>query len=141
MKPVEMLIVEDNWGDVVLIKEAMKEAGLSYNVTVANDGVEAMEFLHRSGKYSEVPRPDLIVLDLKLPRKNGREVFDEIKPDPELSKIPLIFLSSSKSELEIARAYGLPAECYIAKPGTFDGYINLVKAIDAFRQKATKEKS
>jgi CheY-like chemotaxis protein len=139
MKPVEVLMIEDNRGDVVLVQAAMEKVGLSHNVTVVNDGAEALEFLHRRGPYAEAPRPDLVLLDLKLPRKNGREVLDEILPDPVLRAIPLVLLSSSTSELKHARSFGLPEECYAEKPSTYQGFIDLVRAVEAFRCKAAKE--
>jgi len=138
MRPVEVLMVEDNRGDVVLVETAIERAGLPYHVSVVSDGVEAVEFLHRRGKYAEAPRPELITLDLKLPRKNGCEVLEEIRPDPDLRAIPLVLLSSSSSELRRARSYGLPAECYLVKPSTFQGFVELVQAIEAFRCKALK---
>lgn len=140
MKPVEVLMIEDNRGDVVLVETAIERAGLPYHVTVVSDGAEAVEFLQRRGKYAQSPRPELILLDLKLPRKNGCEVLDEIRPDPLVREIPLVLLSSSKSELKRARSYELPAECYLEKPGTFQGFVELVRAIEAFRCHALKEK-
>jgi CheY-like chemotaxis protein len=140
MKPVEVLMIEDNPGDVVLVQAAMEKAGVAHHVTVVSDGAEAVDFLHRRGRYAQAIRPDLILLDLKLPRKNGREVLDEIRPDPVLRAIPLVLLSSSKSELKHARSYDLPAECYIEKPTTYPGYVELVQAIEAFRCKAVNGK-
>ena len=140
MNPVEVLMVEDNRGDVVLIETAIERVGLPYHVTVVSDGAAAVEYLYRRGKYAESPRPGLITLDLKLPRKNGYEVLEEIRRDPELRDIPLVLLSSSNSELKRARSYGLPAECYLVKPGTFQGFVELVQAIEAFRCKAVGEK-
>ncbi len=139
MKAVEVLMIEDNRGDVVLVQTAVEEAGLPYHVTVVSDGAEAVEFLQRRGKHAEAPRPGLILLDLKLPRKNGCEVLDEIRPDPVVREIPLVLLSSSKSELKRARSFGLPVECYLEKPGTFQGFVELVRAIEAFRRKALEE--
>ncbi len=139
MKPVEVLMIEDNRGDVVLVEAAIEKAGLPYHVTVASDGVEAVEFLHRRGEYAESLRPDLIMLDLKLPRKNGCEVLDEILHDPVVTKIPLVLLSSSKSELKRARSYGLPPECYLEKASTFEDFVELVRAIEAFRCKTLQE--
>jgi two-component system, chemotaxis family, response regulator Rcp1 len=133
LKPVEVLMVEDNPGDVVLVQEAMTQIGLAHHVTVVGDGAEAVDFLHRCGKYTQAPRPDLILLDLKLPRKNGREVLAEIRPDPGLREIPLVLLSSSRSELEIAKSHGLPAQCYLEKPSTYRGFVELVHTIEAFR--------
>ncbi len=138
--PVEVLLVEDNRGDVILIQEAMEHAGLTHAVNVASDGVEAMKFLRRSGKYTHAPRPDLILLDLKLPRKNGREVLAEILPDPTLCTIPVIILSSSRSELELARTYKLPPECYIVKPSTFEGFVELVRTLETLRHRSPEKK-
>ena len=139
MKAVEVLMVEDNQGDVVLVEAAIERAGLPYHVTVVSDGAEAVEFLHRRGKYADSPRPELILLDLKLPRKNGCEVLDEIRLDPLVAAIPLVLLSSSKSELKRSQSYGLPPECYLEKAGTFQGFVELVRAIEAFRRKAVEE--
>ncbi|MGA2034175.1 MAG: response regulator [Thermoguttaceae bacterium] len=140
MKTVEVLMIEDNRGDVVLVQAAIEKAGFPYHVSVVGDGVEAMEFLHRRGKYAESLRPELIMLDLKLPRKNGCEVLDEIRLDPVLGQIPLVLLSSSISELRRARSYGLPAECYLEKASTYQGFVELVRAIEVFRCKAVEEK-
>jgi len=133
MKPVEVLMVEDNRGDVVLVREAMAAAGFEHCLNVVPDGVEAMAYLHRKGPYAHAARPDLVVLDLKLPRKSGREVLDEIRPDPDLNRIPIVILSSSKSELELARSQYRPEERCIAKPSTFGNYVELVKLIETFR--------
>ena len=134
MKTIEVLMVEDNRGDVVLMKEAIRSASLSYNISVAKDGVEAIDFLRRKGMYTEAVRPDLIILDLKLPRKTGMEVLDEIKPDPTLCRIPIVILSSSISELGIARLRKEPPYTCIVKPSTFEGYIELAKTIEVFRK-------
>jgi two-component system, chemotaxis family, response regulator Rcp1 len=133
MKTMKVLMVEDNRGDVVLVQEAMAKAGITFQVHVVPDGVEAMAYLRRQGRYAGATRPDLIVLDLKLPRKTGQEVLAEIQPDAELNGIPLVVLSSSRSELEIARTRGLPGKSCMAKPSTFDGYVALVRAIEQFR--------
>jgi len=139
MKLVEVLMIEDNRGDVVLVEAAIAKAGLPYRVSVVSDGAEAVDFLHRCGKYAGSARPELILLDLKLPRKNGCEVLDEIMLDPQLKKIPLVLLSSSTSELKRARSYELPPECYLEKPGTYQGFVALMQAVEAFRGKAVKE--
>lgn len=139
MKAVEVLMVEDNRGDIVLVEAAIEKAGLPYHVTVVSDGVEAVEFLHRRGKYAESPLPDLIMLDLKLPRKNGCEVLDDILLDPLLVKVPLVLLSSSKSELKRARSFRLPEECCLEKASTYQGYVELMRAIEAFRCKTLQE--
>ena len=140
MMPIEVLMVEDNRGDVVLVEAAIERAGLPYHVTVVSDGVEAVEFLHRRGKYAEAPRPELITLDLKLPRKNGCEVLDEVRPDPLVREIPLVLLSSSKSELKRARSFGLPEECFLEKATTYQGFVELVQAIEAYRCRTIEEK-
>lgn len=134
MKNVEVLIVDDNQGDVVLMQEAMQSSGLKHNINVARDGAEALEYLRLQGKYSAVPRPDLIVLDLKLPRKTGMEVMDDIQLDPALRSIPLVLLSSSRSELGIVQSCKDPRCKCIVKPSTFEGYIDLVRTIETFRK-------
>ena len=139
MKALEVLMIEDNRGDVVLVQTAIEATGLPYHVTVVTDAAEAVEYLHGRGKYAESPRPELILLDLKLPRKNGCEVLDEIRLDPLVAAIPLVLLSSSKSELLRSRSFGLPPECYLEKPGTFQGFVELVRTIEAFRRKAVGE--
>jgi CheY-like chemotaxis protein len=133
-KSVEVLMVEDNRGDVVLMEEAMHKAGLSYHISTVKDGVEAMEYLRRQGEFAGAARPELVILDLKLPRKNGREVLEEIRRDPELCGLRIVILSSSGSELELARADKQLAPKCMVKPNTFKGYIELVKKIDAFRE-------
>ncbi len=132
MRAPNVLLVEDNRGDVVLIREAMEEASLFGEVSIVRDGVESLDFLYRRGTHARAPRPDLIVLDLKLPSKSGREVLDEIRPDPSLGAIPVVLLSSSASELELARSYHLPAECYLVKPGTYEAYLRIVRGIGAY---------
>jgi len=136
MDPVEVLMVEDNPGDVLLLQEAVASVGLAYRIQVVHDGVEAMEYLRTQGEYGGAVRPDLIVLDLKLPRKNGREVLDEIRQDLVLSGIPLVLLSSSRSELEAARSNRLPAGGCMVKPSTFSGYVALAESIESFRRGA-----
>jgi two-component system, chemotaxis family, response regulator Rcp1 len=131
MDTVRVLMVEDNPGDVVLVREALRKAGLHYEMTVVKDGVEATQFL--AGGTGKA-RPDLLILDLKLPRKTGREVLAEILSDPSLDKMPTVILSSSRSELELARALKLPQGSYMLKPSTFKGYLSLVASIEAYRQ-------
>ena len=138
MTPIAVLMVEDNRGDVVLMQEAIQSAGLPYNICVARDGVEALEFLRRQGKCAGAARPDLIMLDLKLPRKTGMEVLDEIELDPMLHNIPIVILSSSRSELSIARLRKEPPYTCMDKPSTFEGYVELVQIIEAFREQAQK---
>ena len=131
-KPIEILLVEDNPGDVRLTIEALKEAKVSNNLHVAVDGVEAMAFLRREGKYAEAPHPDLVLLDLNLPKKDGREVLAEIKSDPALRRIPVVVMTTSKAEEDILRSYDLHANCYITKPVDLDQFITVVKSIEDF---------
>jgi CheY-like chemotaxis protein len=131
-RPVEVLLVEDNPGDVRLTQEALKEGRVMVNLTVAADGVEAMEVLNRKGPYKDKPRPDLILLDLNLPKKNGREVLLEIKADAELRRIPVIVMTTSKAEQDIHRAYNLNANCYITKPVDLDEFLHVVRSIEDF---------
>jgi two-component system response regulator len=130
--PIVVLLVEDSPGDVRLTREAFKDAKVHINLHVASDGTEAMDFLNREGKYSTVPRPDLILLDLNLPKKDGREVLKEIKESPTLKSIPVVILTTSASEADILRSYNLHANCYITKPVGLDGFLEVVKSIDSF---------
>jgi CheY-like chemotaxis protein len=131
-RPIEVLLVEDNPGDVRLTREALKEGKVHNNLHVAPDGVEALAFLRREGRYADAVRPDLILLDLNLPRKSGREVLEEVKGDPALRNIPVVILTSSQAEQDIARAYDLHANCYITKPVDLDQFITVVKSIEDF---------
>ncbi len=131
-QPIEVLLVEDNPGDVRLTREALKEGKVRNNLSVAPDGVEALAFLRRQGRYAGAPRPDLILLDLNLPKKDGREVLEEIKADPALRTIPVVILTTSEAERDIARAYDLHANCYITKPVDLDQFITVVKSIEDF---------
>ena len=129
---VEILLVEDNPGDVRLTLEALKENKILNRFHVATDGVEAMAFLHKEGEYADAQRPDLILLDLNLPKKDGREVLAEIKNDEELRRIPVVILTTSKAEEDIAKTYDLHANCYVTKPVDLDQFIQVVKAIETF---------
>jgi CheY-like chemotaxis protein len=129
---MDVLMIEDNRGDQVLIQEAMAKLGLEHRLTVVRDGVEALKYLRAEEPYAGGARPDLIVLDLKLPRKNGREVLEEIHGAPAWSRIPIVLLSSSRSELELARAIPVPVRRCMVKPNTFAGYVELVRSIEAF---------
>jgi len=129
---IEVLLVEDSPGDVRLTREAFKDAKVHINLHVAPDGVEAMAFLRREGEYANVPRPDLILLDLNLPKKGGREVLEEIKESPTLKSIPVVILTTSASEEDILRSYMLHANCYITKPVGLDGFLKVVHSIDNF---------
>jgi chemotaxis family two-component system response regulator Rcp1 len=130
--PIEVLLVEDSPGDVRLTQEALKDAKVLINLRVASDGREAMAFLKREGEYANVPRPDLILLDLNLPKKDGREVLEEIKESPTLKIIPVVILTTSASEVDILESYRLHANCYITKPVDLEGFLKVVKSIDAF---------
>ena len=131
-RPVEILLVEDNPGDVRLTQEALKEAKILNNLSVIMDGVEAVNFLRRKDKYRDAPRPDLILLDLNLPKKDGREVLEEIKTDLNLKRIPVVVLSVSKATEDITKSYNLHANCYITKPVDLDQFIRVVKSIEEF---------
>jgi CheY-like chemotaxis protein len=131
-RPIEILMVEDNDGDVFLTTEALKSAKIANSVHVVRDGVEALEFLRRQGKFAAAPRPDLILLDLNLPGKDGRQVLSEIKPDPELRAIPVVVLTSSSAEQDVVKSYDLHANCYIVKPVDFAGLMEVVRSIGSF---------
>jgi two-component system, chemotaxis family, response regulator Rcp1 len=130
VKPKNVLLVEDNPADIRLTQEALKEGPVPVDLSVATDGVEAVEFLHRTGKYQNAPRPELILLDLNLPGKNGREVLSEIKNDPDLKRIPVLVMTTSKARQDIARAYSLNANCYITKPIDFEDFIDVMRSIE-----------
>ncbi|HSA89509.1 MAG TPA: response regulator [Burkholderiales bacterium] len=130
--PIEILLVEDNPGDVRLTREALKEGKVYSNLHTVKDGVEAMQFLRRQGKYSSVPRPDIILLDLNLPKKDGREVLQEIKTDDSLKRIPVVVLTTSKAEEDVLRTYNLHANCYVTKPVDLEKFMVVVKTIDVF---------
>ena len=129
---IEVLLVEDSPGDIRLTREAFKEAKVHINLHVASDGVEALSFLKRQGEYAAAPRPDLILLDLNLPKKDGREVLAEIKESPTLKTIPVVILTTSASEEDILRSYLLHANCYITKPVDLAGFLKVVQSIDSF---------
>jgi chemotaxis family two-component system response regulator Rcp1 len=131
-RPVEILLVEDNLGDVGLTRETLKDSKLLNHMSVAENGVEAMAFLRREGKYGNATRPDLILLDLNLPKKDGREVLAEIKTDERLRRIPVVVLTTSSAEQDILKTYDLHANCYITKPVDLDQFIGVVKAIEEF---------
>ena len=131
-KPAELLLVEDNPGDVRLTIEALKEGKLINNLTVVKDGEEAIAALRRQGKYANSACPDLILLDLNLPRKGGLEVLAEIKQDPDLKNIPVVVLTTSQAEQDVVRSYDLHANCYIVKPVDLDQFMNVVQSIGSF---------
>jgi len=130
--PVEILLVEDNPGDERLTREALREGKVYHNLHWVKDGVQAMEFLRRQGKYASVPRPDIVLLDLNLPKKDGREVLEEIKTDEDLKRIPVVILTTSKAEEDVMRTYNLHANCYVTKPVDLEKFIVVVKSIDVF---------
>ena len=132
IKIMDILLVEDNAQDVELIEEAFADSKLHLKLHVASDGVEAMKFLRRQDNYAEATCPDVILLDLNLPRKSGREVLEEIKSDPQLKQIPVVILTSSKNDEDICRAYNLHANCYVTKPVDFDQFIKVVRSIEDF---------
>jgi CheY-like chemotaxis protein len=129
---LQVLLVEDNPGDVRLTREAFKDAKVHLDLNVVGDGVEAMEFLYQHGTYADSPRPDLILLDLNLPRKDGRDVLAEIKGDPSLKTIPVVILTTSASDVDVESSYLLHANCYISKPVDMDGFLKVVRSIDDF---------
>jgi CheY-like chemotaxis protein len=130
--PLQVLLVEDNAGDVRLTKEAFRDANMSIEFHVACDGVEAMAFLRREGAHLKAPRPDLILLDLNLPKMDGREVLSEIKDDDDLKSIPTVILTTSEADVDISKSYQLQANCYLSKPVQLDAFESLVKSITEF---------
>jgi chemotaxis family two-component system response regulator Rcp1 len=132
MNPINVLLVEDSPTDVLLTQEALESAKLLTELHVVEDGVEAVAFLRQEGKYANARRPDLILLDLNLPKKDGREVLAEIKSDPRLRLIPVVVMTVSKAEEDILKAYGLHANCYVTKPVHFESFVEVVRAIESF---------
>jgi two-component system, chemotaxis family, response regulator Rcp1 len=130
--PIEILLVEDSPGDVRLTREALRDAKVQNTLHVVADGIDATAFLSREGKYAYAPRPDLILLDLNLPKKSGREVLEEIKLDPNLKSIPVVVLTTSSADEDILRSYQLHANCYITKPVDLEQFLKVVKSIDNF---------
>jgi chemotaxis family two-component system response regulator Rcp1 len=131
-KPIEILLVEDSPDDACLTIEALKDGKVRNQVSHVEDGEEALHFLRRSGKYAQAPRPDLVLLDLCLPRKNGREVLEEIKRDPELRRIPVVIMTTVDDREEIREAYNRHANCYVNKPVDLDEFIGVVRSIEDF---------
>ncbi len=130
--PIEMLLVEDNPDDVDLTIEALEDTKIANRLHVVTDGVAALSFLHREGKYAQAPRPALILLDLNLPKKDGREVLADIKADPVLRRIPVVVLTTSSAEEDIKRVYDMHANCYITKPVDFEQFVQVIHAIENF---------
>jgi len=131
-KPIDILLVEDNPGDVRLAQEVFKEAKVANDLHVVYDGVEALAFLRREGQYKDAARPDIILLDLNLPKKSGHEVLMEIKSDDKLKRIPVVILTVSKDEEDVIKSYNLYANCFITKPVDLNQFLNVVKAIEDF---------
>jgi CheY-like chemotaxis protein len=131
-RPIEILLVEDSPSDTDLTVEALAAAKVTNRLSIVEDGVQAMEFLHREGQYAQAPRPDLILLDLNLPRKDGREVLAEIRSDEKLTSIPVVVLTTSQAEQDVMRAYTLHANCYITKPVDFRQFLEVIEAIEGF---------
>lgn len=131
-EPIGILLVEDNRGDSRLAVEALKDSKVRNTLYVVEDGIEAMDFLYKRGKYSSSPRPDLILLDLNLPRKDGRQVLAEIKADPDLKRIPVVILTISKAEEDVLKTYNLHANCFIIKPLDLSQFVKVVKSIEDF---------
>jgi len=131
-KPVEILLVEDNPGDVRLTQEAFKEGKIKNNLYVVGDGIGAMEFLRNEGEYSDAPCPDLVLLDLNMPRKGGREVLEEMKADEDLKRIPVVILTTSEAEQDILRSYDMQANCFITKPVDVMQFFRIIHYIEDF---------
>ncbi len=131
-RPIEVLLVEDDEGDVVMTREALDEGKVLNRLHVAADGVEAIEYLRREGKHAEAPRPDLILLDLNLPRRDGRQVLAEVKGDEDLRRIPVVVLTTSEAEEDILRSYDLHANAYVTKPVDFERFVQVIQQIDEF---------
>lgn len=132
-QPVEILLAEDNPGDVKLTQKAFEEGNIANNLHVVNDGVEALAFLRQEGEYADMPRPDLILLDLNMPRKDGKDVLRELKDDDDdLHRIPVVVLTSSEAEEDVIRSYDLNANAYLTKPIGFDGFIEIVNRLEEF---------
>jgi CheY-like chemotaxis protein len=131
-KPIEILLVEDNPGDIQLTRIALEDNKMNINLSVAEDGVEALEFLRKEGKYTDAPHPDLVLLDLNLPKKDGREVLAQMKADPVFKRIPVVILTTSQAEEDVLKAYNLCANCYITKPVDLDQFVKIVRSIESF---------
>ena len=131
-QPIEILLVEDNPGDVRLTREALREGKVHNRLSVVGDGVEAMAFLRREGSYADAPTPELILLDLNLPRKDGREVLAEIKGDEKLKLIPVVVLTTSDAEQDVLRSYNLHANCYVTKPVVLERFLEIVRTLEDF---------
>ncbi len=132
IRPIEILLVEDNPGDVRLTREALADAKVANHLGVASDGIDALQYLRRTGKHKDAIRPDLILLDLNLPKKDGRQVLDEIKADPDLRRIPVVVITSSEAEQDIVKSYDLHANCYVSKPLDLSQFVRVVRSVEDF---------
>jgi chemotaxis family two-component system response regulator Rcp1 len=132
IRPIDILLIEDNLGDIDLAREALGTGKLHNSLHVVQDGVAAMDFLNRKGKYVDSPRPDLIILDLNLPKKDGRQVLAEIKEDESLKRIPVVILTTSRAEEDVLKTYNLHANCYITKPIDMKQFLHVVRSIEEF---------
>ena len=131
-RPIDILLVEDDPGDVLITKEALEHSKVTNSLHIVDDGEQALAYLRHEGEYADSTRPDLILLDLNLPRRDGREVLAEVKADPELRRIPVVVLTTSKAEEDVLRSYDLHANAYVTKPVDFDRFIEIVRQIDEF---------
>jgi CheY-like chemotaxis protein len=132
IKPIEILMVEDNPVDVLVTREALKQGRIMNNLSVAEDGEEALDFLFRTGQFSAAPRPDLILLDLNLPKKDGREILTELKNNPDLRSIPVVILTTSQAEEDVLRSYDCGANCFIVKPVDLEQFTSTIRSIEVF---------
>jgi CheY-like chemotaxis protein len=132
VRPIEVLLVEDDEGDVLMTREALDEGKVFNRLSVVGDGVEAIAYLRREDPYAEVTRPDLVLLDLNLPKRDGRQVLEEVKADPELRRIPVVVLTTSEADEDVLRSYDLHANAYVTKPVDFDRFVEVIRQIDEF---------
>lgn len=131
-EPIEILLAEDNPGDVKLTRKALDQGDLLNNLHVVNDGIEAMKFLRKEGEYADTPMPDLLLLDLNMPKKDGRQVMQDMDADPQLRRIPVVVLTSSEAEEDVVRSYELSANAYLTKPVDFDGFVDIINRLENF---------
>jgi CheY-like chemotaxis protein len=132
VRPIEVLLVEDDEGDVLMTREALEEGKVRTHLTVVGDGVEAIDYLRRAGRYAEAVRPDIVLLDLNLPKRNGRQVLADVKADPDLRRIPVVVLTTSEAEDDVLGSYDLHANAYVTKPVDFDRFVEVIRQIDEF---------
>jgi CheY-like chemotaxis protein len=132
VRPIEVLLVEDDEGDVLMTREALDEGKVFNRLSVVGDGVEAIAYLRREQPYADATRPDLVLLDLNLPKRDGRQVLEEVKADPDLRRIPIVVLTTSEAEEDVLRSYDLHANAYVTKPVDFDRFVEVIRQIDEF---------